>query len=403
MKPTASILLFVLLGAIGANGSHIIALDGPALQRGFATVISGTGREGCARADVEEYQSAQSAEVDIGGQMVLTRGNANDEDGSFIRGDDGRVYFAWISDRAFGGRKGMDVWIQSSPDGLKWSLPWKAVQTEGEDLMSTLVRTTDGRYHLTGQILQPPRGHLGYSTWNATSFDLKSWTKPQRWTQSSYWAGGAFQEDSRGDYWLIYSTHHTDYNGQRDLYIKRSTNRGVTWENPLPLVTDPGDSWVFSFTIAADGTFVLLWETHDPSDPAGYLGNSAQVYLATSLDGRSWTAPKLLTPEEGTAYVDTIPALIEGPGNQLYALWLSTRPYLPNTEPSQVSVVMLPVAPHRDLTDRRLVPTPGYSVRSHVLPDGRILLAWVNHSSGNAHYYYRIVSGFDFPLAVPAP
>lgn len=240
MKPIASILLVVLLGSIGANGS----------------------------------QSAQSAEVNIGEQMLLTRGNANDEDGTFIRGDDGRIYFAWISDRAFLGRKGMDVWIKSSADGTTWSLPWKAVQTEGEDLMSTLVRTSYGRYHLTGQILQPPGGDLGYSTWDATSFDLKSWSKPQRWTPSAYWAGGALQEDSRGNYWLIFSTHQTSYNGQRDLYIKRSTNRGVTWENPLPLIIDQGDSWVFSFTIAVDGTFVLLWETHDPNDPAGYLGSA---------------------------------------------------------------------------------------------------------------------------------
>ena len=116
--------------------------------------------------------------------MQLTFGGSNDEDGAFALADDGTVYFAWMSDRA----GNVDIWIKSSKDGIKWSDPWPAVQTPVDELMNNMVRTSDGRYHLTGR-----RGpwHTGqFATWDSCTLDLVNWTQPVQWTDpgaAGYW------------------------------------------------------------------------------------------------------------------------------------------------------------------------------------------------------------------------
>ena len=77
----------------------------------------------------------------------LTHSEANDEDGAFALADDGTIYFAWISDRA----GNTDVWMKSSKDGINWSDSRPVVETSVDDLMNSMVRTSDGLFHLTGR------------------------------------------------------------------------------------------------------------------------------------------------------------------------------------------------------------------------------------------------------------
>jgi len=306
--------------------------------------------------------------------------DANDEDGAFAVADDGTVYFAWISDRA----GNTDVWMKSSRDGINWSDPRPVVETPVDDLMNHMVRTSDGRFHLTGR-----RGqwHTGkFATWDISSVDLINWSQPARWTELG--AAGTFQEDPNGNYWLVFLSRRS---GNYDLYIQRSGDKGKTWTDSTAITNNPLEDFIFSFRIARDGTLILLWERHDASVRGGLLGKSADIYLATSANGARWTKPKLLTPEPGKPETDTIPSLLEGPDGKIYAVWITTR------LPRGPTVVGVPVWPKRDLSDCRRVPAEGYSVRGQALGDGRYLLAWVKTLSGSNHdYFYRILDGFDF-------
>lgn len=326
-------------------------------------------------------EPALSAGEDAYGPVrQLTFGDANDEDGAFAVADDGTVYFAWISDRA----GNTDVWMKSSKDGIHWSDPWPVVQTPVDDLLNHMVRTSDGRFHLTGR-----RGpwHTGeFAAWDTSSVDFVNWSEPVRWTE--FGAAGTFQESPDGDYWLVFLSRRS---GNYDLYIQRSRDKGETWTDPVAITSDPKEDFLFSFRIARDGTRILLWEQHDASVRGGMLGRSADVYLSTSADGVKWTPPKLLTPESDKPEVDTIPTLIEGPGGQVYAVWITTR------LPPKPAVVGVRVWPKPDLSDLRRLPAEGYSVRGQALSDGRYLLAWVRTVSGSNHdYFYRILDGFDF-------
>jgi hypothetical protein len=262
--------------------------------------------------------------------MRLTTGNAEDEDGTFGRSDDGTVYFAWISNRA----GNVDVWMTSTRDGLTWSDPWPAVQTPVDDLMNSMVRTSDGRFHLTGRRGDWNSGEM--AAWDSSSTDMVHWTAPVQWSAAG--AVGSFQQGPGADYWLVTTSHRT---GNWDLYLQRSRDRGATWGAPMALTDDPLDDFLFAFRIAPDGTFILLWERHDPSVRGGLLGKSADIYLATSPDGVQWTPPRLLTPSSWSLQADTVPALLEDPGGRIYGVWLTTRFRRP------FSVVVYPYGPGR--------------------------------------------------------
>jgi hypothetical protein len=317
--------------------------------------------------------------------LQLTFSDANDEDGAFALADDGTVYFAWISDRA----GNTDVWMKSSKDGVNWNDPWPVVQTPVDDLMNHMVRTSDGRFHLTGR-----RGtwHTGeFATWDASSVDLINWSEPVQWTDRG--AAGTFQESPDGDYWLVFLSGHS---GDYDIYIQRSGDRGNTWADPVAITGDPLEDFIFAFRIAPDGTFILVWERHNKSVSGGMLGRSADIYLSTSTNGVNWTPPKLLTPDAGRPEVDTIPSLIEGPDGEIYAVWITTQ------GPRKPSVVGVPVWPERDLSNCRRLPAEGYSVRGQALRNGRYLLAWVKTVSGPNHdYFYRVLDEFDFERFEP--
>jgi hypothetical protein len=327
---------------------------------------------------------------DLDGLVVLlTDDPANDEDGTFFRDDSGTIHFAFISDRSGAG----DVYMTSSVDAILWTEPRLVVGTPAADLLNVGTRTSDGLYHLTGR--------SGMLVGDATSADLETWSAPVAWTDPATmgWTAGMFQEDAAGDYWMISLSNRS---GSYKLYRQRSTDRGATWDPPVPQTNHAQEDYVWGFRIAPDGTFVLVWQQNDLGDTSGFSGD---VYLSTSTDGTTWTAPLMLGPDIGQPALDIWPSLIEGPGGTLWAVWVSSR------GPTYPSTVGMQVYPTVDPNDVRLMPGQGYSVRSQRLANGGTILAWVAtnpgharippnlpHGDGSHDYLYRIVcDDWDFP------
>ena len=352
----------------------------------LAVAVSGACGSGPSTPDRGDSRPACD---DRGGAVfALTDGPTTDEDGSFLLADDGTVHFAFISNRS----GSMDVWMTSSRDALQWSTPRPVVATPEDDLLNSATRTRDGLYHLTGR--------TQFMVADATSVDLQSWTAPVAWSDPRLdgWTAGHFQEAPSGDYWLVTLSEKT---GTRKLFLQRSRDRGRSWEPRVPLTAHGQADMLFSFRIARDGTFILVWEQREARDQRALVSSSSNIYFATSADGTAWTAPVRLSPDIGREKFDVWPTLLLGPGNQYYAAWLSSR-LASGSAPA--GTAMVPVHPRLDVADMRAVPAPGYSVRSQELPGGRHLLAWVqtNPSNGTPDYFYRFVCGFDFPI-VRAP
>lgn len=318
--------------------------------------------------------------------FALTANPASDEDGGFILGSDGTLHFVFISDRS----GNIDTWItSSSDDGMTWSSPVAVAQTPDDELFNNVTVTRDGEVYLVGR--------RQYSTWGVRALDdeLTSFSDPIRWTDPAYFASGQLQDQPDGTYWLMFVTNQ---NGTWDLFLQSSDDQGESWSAPVAVVDSPREDFVFSFRITDDGTFLLLWVSYDSDDPAAYTGNSADIYLATSSDGASWSTSQLLTPDPGSPVVDTLPWILDAPDGSLFAVWLTAR--YPSIAP--VAVVGAPLYPTPQLDDLRAVPAEGYSVRSQTLPNGRSILAWVATSDdGSYDYYYRYVCDFDFDSVTP--
>ena len=338
----------------------------------------GGGEAGDARAPDAPGADATTPCDDRGGEVrQLTMGDSDDEDGTFLVGDDGTLHFAFISDR--GGT--IDVWMISSPDALTWSAPRAGVATPQDDLLNVSTRTRDGIYHLTGR--------SGNAVAYVTSSDLATWSAPPtRWTDPAVLGrtAGTFLEDTAGVFWMVSISNRT---GIYKLYLQRSIDRGASWSAPVPLTNHAEEDFLFSFRIAADGTFVLVWEQHAVGDTTGFTGD---IFFATSPDAVSWTVPWQISVDPGESELDQWPGLITGPGGQLFAAWTTSRgPVLGGT-------IMIPVYPRLDLLDQRIVPGAGYSLRSQWF-DGRYVMAWVGRdpANGSLDYFSRFACDFDFP------
>jgi hypothetical protein len=315
-----------------------------------------------------------------GAPVNLSQHPATDEDGSFIVADDGTLFFAFMSERS----GSPDIWMTSSPDGVTWADPWPVVATPGDDLTNYLTRTSDGLYHLTGRIEN--------AVADATSTDLITWSTPVTWTDPLVTgrASGTFAEDANGDYWLV-SIANGNPPGPYKLSMRRSTDRGASWSDPVALTNHAQEDYIWAFRIADDGTFLLVWEQHDVGAPFG--SPTSSIFYATSQDGSSWSPPEELTPDPGEQFFDMWPWLLVDAGGQYYATWSSAR------GAAELTALMAPVYPMHDPTDVRIVPATGYSVRSQTLPGGGALIAWVQDKPSD--YFYRFVCDFDFPKLAP--
>ena len=337
----------------------------------------------------------------------LAQSPATDEDGSFARASNGRVYFAFISNR----NGNMDTFLTSTTDGLTWTEARAAVATGSDDLMNSLTLTSDGTMHLTGRSQQASFDTTAQpgnvDSW-LTQGVASPWSAPRQWSAPSFgFAAGLFQEElpssakPTGAYWHMFLSNDT---GDWEIHLQESRDKGMTW---LPAIidvsNDPGaNDYIFSFRITPDNRFIVAWEKYalDEQGNTPYFGASSEIYLATSNDGLTWTR-QALTPDPGRQRIDALPWLHDGEQGEIALTWMTSA------HGHLLDVVKVPVYPVLDLASTQLLPVPegAYSVRSQRLGDGRYLLAWVTDvdprsNVTNFDYQYRITCDFDFP---PAP
>ncbi len=109
----------------------------------------------------------------------------------------------------------------------------------------------------------------------------------------------------------------------------------------------------------------------------------------------------MLTPDPPDAIqLDNFPWLIEGPGG-LYVFWFTTRLGAPGTWDPKV--VALPLAAQGDLSQIRVFPHMGFSIRGLALRDGRYLVSWVRDHPGGRDNFFQLFCNFDFGPDPPLP
>ncbi len=120
--------------------------------------------------------------------------------------------------------------------------------------------------------------------------------------------------NSQGDIFIVIDD---DRNGNHDIYLKKSTDFGATFEDDMQLSTD--DAGDFYPTIAIDSDDVI----HVVYYSTMFGGNNREIiYMRSEDDGYSWTEPVRITNASGDSRV---PDITIGPDDVIHVVWTDDR------------------------------------------------------------------------------
>jgi hypothetical protein len=120
----------------------------------------------------------------------------------------------------------------------------------------------------------------------------------------------------------------------KDLRLSRSTDRGRTWNEPVPVPpTEKLSLYPGSLTSLSDGRIMHAWSTWYPITKDGKESKSRFVQLAfSSDDGKTWSEAKSLPKNSEAESVIRHPVLELSSSEWLFTLMDKTLVYDPRTE-----------------------------------------------------------------------
>ena len=312
---------------------------------------------------------------------LLSTGNpTKDEDPSILRAGDGSMFVAWFSDRDGPG----DIYLARNEGGDAWSSARRVTFDPGGDFYPSLLQDAGGVFHLTWfRWYALERGHILHSTssdglsWNVadeesvtTDLDVDDWVPTPSLA-------------SDGTLFVYFVSERRGGNGTSDLYVASKASAPASWTAPdsLSILSSATEHDHLPFVARTGSGFTMVWVRHDTSVPLPWNNPKSHVFLSTSADGTTWSAPQQVTTDAGNV-VNLFPFIVDG----TTLVWLSTR-----GGPPKVYEMPLAMALNypSGVTEVTSLP-PGYSHRMAPTSTGGIYLgAWVQGPLGAEDVYYR--------------
>ncbi len=98
-----------------------------------------------------------------------------------------------------------------------------------------------------------------------------------------------------------------------EIYYKRSTDAGLTWDADIRLTNNSGDSWYPAIAISGSNVYVGWYDNRDGND---------EIYFKRSTDvGVSWTTDTRLTNNTAYSYYPSVAVY----GSYVYVVWQDLR------------------------------------------------------------------------------
>lgn len=112
---------------------------------------------------------------------------------------------------------------------------------------------------------------------------------------------------------IVHLTWYDERDGNYEIYYKRSTDGGLTWETDTRLTNNPGYSW--SSSIVTSGDLVhLVWFNN--------LSGNEEIFYKRSIDGGS-TWEEEIRLSNNPAYSDNTSVAVSG--NEVHVVWQDNR------------------------------------------------------------------------------
>jgi hypothetical protein len=311
------------------------------------------------------YKRSIDKGLSWGEDIALTDGTVNASLDPSIAVSGNVVHVVWHDGRDVGG--GYELYYKRSTDGgLTWETElrltnaplfsgYASLAVSGNIVHLTWYDERDGNYEVYYK-----RSTDGGLNWEA---DTRLTNNPgYSWSPSISVSGN-----------LVHVVWFNDLSGNEEIYYKRSTDGGFTWEEEIRLTNDPAFSDNTSIAVSGNDVHVVWMDNRD--------GNFEIYYLCSTDGGLNWESEARLTFFSGSSYNPSITCY----GLNLHCVWYDNRDgnyeiYYKRSTDSGITWE----------EDFRLTEDPASSgFPSIAVADTILHVVWQDDRDGNLEIYYK--------------
>lgn len=332
----------------------------------------------------------------------------------------GIIYLFWY-DSSPGNE---EIFFKKSTDsGTTFSPNRRLTWNSGDSKNPCLAIDSNGHLHLFYDDNSSGNQEIYYKKSTDTG---DTWSNPQRLTWNSRYSFMPFPIIGTGN--TIFVAYSDNFSSNFELYMKSSTDTGMTWSSPQRLTWNAGKSIKPRLASDSHGNLHLVWYDNSP-------GNNEIYYKQKSSSSPNWSPAKRLTWNPGGSVspqirIDDQDRLHIGWKDDSSGLWQvlykrSTDGGLSWTQPHQLGdylshakyVFLVPDSTdklhavyqdsypgnfeiyYKKSTDggvtwtfgERLTWTSGASIFAYAAldPSGTLHIVWMDHTPGNDEIYYK--------------
>jgi len=203
---------------------------------------------------------------------------------------------------------------RSTDDGVTWSgakrLAWNLTKSYPPSIATDL----NNHIHAVWYDWTPGNGEIYY---NRSTNGGVNWIGAKRltWSARSSYAP-EIAVDSSGIIHIVWEEEDSFYPNNREIYYKRSTDGGATWSGTKRLTWSSSHSGWAAIAADASGHIHVIWNSD--------LSGNYEIYVKKSTNGGiSWSGAKRLTWNTGESRQ---PAIASDSSSNIHAVWYDWTP-----------------------------------------------------------------------------
>ncbi len=262
-----------------------------------------------------------------------------------------------------------EIYYKRSTDGgLNWGADTRLTNTNNSSSELVSVSVSGSAVHLVW---------LDYRDGNAEIYYKRSTDNGLSWDADLRLTNNTFDSQSPSlsvSGQVLHTVWYDNRDGNYEIYYKRSTDGGTSWGADTRLTNNTGQSWYPAVSVSGSSVHVVWYDGRDGND---------EIYYKRSTDGGvSWGADTRLTNNTSLSQRPSVAAT----GTDVHVLWTDFR----DGSDAEIYYKRSGDGGANWGTDTRLTNTVGISYNPSAAVSGSALhLVWYDNRDGNQEIYYK--------------